>query len=134
MRTGLDRNTGDVLTDWDECAQSIGVIVTTAIGTVTLARDFGSNGPALQDRPMNEATIFDHVMAIAEALRREEPGFRLKKVNILQGGADGTISFEQTGDYYPNGHLGDYSIVETNRSAVAGPFALTALVGVGAQA
>lgn len=134
MRTGLDRRTGEVLTGWDECAQSIGVIVTTAIGSVTLARDFGSDGPPLLDRPMNRAAIFDHIMAIAEALRREEPGFRLTKVNVLSAGADGMIVLEQLGDFYPNGHLGDFSLVERNRSASAGPFALTQIIGAGGQA
>jgi len=134
MRTGLDRRTGDVLTGWDECAQSIGVVVTTAIGSVTLARDFGSDGPPLLDRPMNRASIFDHIMAIAEALRREEPGFRLTKVNVLKAGPDGAIMFEQLGDFYPNGHLDDFSFVEKGRSAIAGPFALTQLVGFGGSA
>lgn len=134
MRTGLDRRTGEVLTGWDECAQSIGVVVTTAIGSVTLARDFGSNGPPLLDRPMNRRSIFDHIMAIAEALRREEPGFRLTKVDVTPAGADGQIVFEQRGDFYPNGHLGDFSVVERGRSAVVGPFALTQLVGAGGLA
>jgi phage baseplate assembly protein W len=131
MRTGVDRKTGMVLTGWAHCEQSIGVIVTTAIGSRVMRRDFGSDGPALQDRPMSAPSIFDHIMAIAEALRKWEPGFRLRKVNVLDARPEGTIVFEQRGDFYPNGHLGDYSLVERDRSATSGPFALTTLLGAG---
>jgi phage baseplate assembly protein W len=112
MRTGVDRNTGKVLTGWDHCAQSILDIVTTAIGSRVLARAYGSDAPNLIDRPQNPTSIAAHWSAIAEALRKWEPGFRLKKVGATQLGADGVAGFTLTGDFYPNGHLGDYSVVE----------------------
>ncbi|HEY8136264.1 MAG TPA: baseplate assembly protein [Methylocystis sp.] len=115
MRTGIDRNTGELLTGWDECAQSINVIVSTAIGSLVLNRDFGSDVPALQDRPQNRASIFDHFMAIAEGLRKDEPGYRLRKIQVDKAASDGLTSFVLQGDFYPNGHLGDYSVVETGR-------------------
>lgn len=111
MRTGLDRRTGKVLQGWEHCAQSIMTIVTTAIGTRTLARSFGSDAPALQDRPQAAGPIMDHFVAIAEALRKWEPGFRLRRIDVLQLGMDGVAGFRPVGDFYPNGHLGDYSIV-----------------------
>ncbi len=111
MRTGIDRRTGKVLTGWDHCAQSITIIVSTAIGSRTLARSFGSDAPALQDRPQADGPIMDHFMAIAEALRKWEPGFRLKRVDVVRLGADGVAGFRPVGDFYPNGHLGDYSTV-----------------------
>jgi hypothetical protein len=120
MRCGTNRDTGELLLGWDECVQSIGMIVSTAIGSLALGRDFGSDGPALQDRPMNPPSIMDHFMAIAEALRREEPGFALRKVSVLQADAAGAVRFLARGDFYPNGHLGDYSIVETDRATRLG--------------
>ncbi len=125
MRVGVDRNSGELLTGWDECAQSILMIVTTAIGALVLARDFGSNASALVDRPMAGPAIMDHFVAIAEALRKWEPGFRLQKINTQRAGGDGVIVFEVAGLFYPNGHVGDYSVVETGR----GINVLTAIAG-----
>lgn len=115
MRVGVDRNSGELLTGWDECAQSIAMIAETAIGSLPLARDFGSNGPMLLDRPMTPPTIMDHFMAIAEALRKWEPGYRLRQVTVNRLGGDGVAGFIVSGDFYPNGHLGDYSVVENGR-------------------
>lgn len=126
MRTGVDRNTGELLTGWAECAQSIGIIVTTAIGSLVLQRDFGSDGPTLLDRPMSTPSIMDHFMSIAEALRKWEPGFKLRRIDVLKAGQDGVIGFAVVGDFYPNGHLGDYSIVETAQTTQIAPFLLTA--------
>ncbi|QGM46739.1 hypothetical protein [Methylocystis heyeri] len=125
MRVGLDANTGAVLTGWAECQQSIGLIARTAIGSLALGRSFGSDAPALQDAPQNALTIMDHFMAIAEALRKWEPGYRLKNIQAKQLGADGRVGFALTGDFYPNALQGDYSVVETNAGlqVVVGGFA-----------
>ena len=120
MRTGIDRRTGKVLTDWEHCAQSIMTIVTTAVGSRTLARRFGSDAPGLQDRPQTPSAIMAHFMAIAEALRKWEPGFRLRQVKATRLGPDGVAGFALSGDFYPHGHLGDWSIVVPMRT-LAGP-------------
>ncbi|MBY6244139.1 baseplate assembly protein [Methylosinus sp. Sm6] len=116
MRVGVDRHTGEVLTGWAECAQSIGVIATTAVGSLVLDRAFGSQAPGLQDRPMTGRSIVDHFMAIAEGLREFEPGFRLRKLGVERMGGDGVIALVIRGDFYPNGHLGDYSLVEPDKA------------------
>lgn len=116
MRTGVDRDTGELLGGWADVVQSIGVIVTTAIGALVLNRDFGSDVPGLQDRPQSPPAIVDHFMAIAEALRKWEPGFRLRKVSVVQLGPDGVAGFSLSGDYYPNGHRGDFSTVVSGQA------------------
>ncbi len=130
-RVGIDRNTGVLLLDWAECAQSSGVIISTAVGTLVLARDFGSSGPALQDAPMNTVVMSAHYMAIAEALRQWEPGYRLVNISIVQANANGEIAFLCSGNYYPNALQGDFSVVETGREVIAGPFSTATLQGLG---
>jgi phage baseplate assembly protein W len=83
MRTGLDRNTGEVLEGWDECAQSIGVIGSTAIRSLVLNRPFGSDCPGLVDKPGNSQSVGRYFTAIGRALRLWEPGFRLDKVQLV---------------------------------------------------
>ena len=55
----------------------------------------------------------------AAALKRWEPGFRLKTIRLTRGGADGVFVFEITGIFYPRGHLGDYSVLEERSAVIA---------------
>lgn len=118
MRVGLDRKTGAVLTGWDECSQSIGCIAETAIGSLVLNRDFGSKCPELVDRPGNRQQIGAYFTAIARALRKWEPGFRLSKVTLVSL-VPGRALFDIAGVFYPNGHLGDYSNPQGKTVSVA---------------
>ncbi len=119
MRTGIDRSTGAVLTGWDHVSQSILDIVTTAVGSRVLRRDYGSDGPGLIDAPQTPRAIMAHFSAIAEALRAWEPYFRLRKVSATRLGPDGVAGFAMEGDYYPNGYLGDWSLVIPMQTVLA---------------
>jgi len=114
-RVGISRRNGTVLTGWDECRQSIEVIASTAIGSLVLNRSFGSKIPSLVDAPMSPPAMMAHFMAIAEALRKWEPGYRLKSIALNSASSSGAVSFTLAGVFYPNGHLGDYSIAEYGR-------------------
>lgn len=118
MRVGVDRHTGEVLTGWDHCQQSISLILTTAVGSVSMLREFGSEAPALQDRPMSSLEIARHYMAAAEALRRWEPGYRLTRIATVAANAAGAIAFSLSGVFFPNGHLGDFSRPEAKNFVV----------------
>lgn len=108
MRVGLDRNTGEVLEDWDECAQSLGIIGSTAIRSLVLNRSFGSDIPNLVDKPGNQQSVAKFFTAIGRAYLQWEPGFRLTKVALVSL-VPGVAQFSISGVFYPNGHLGDYS-------------------------
>lgn len=119
MRTGLDRRTGKRLTGWAHCVQSIGVVLTTRLATRVMLRAFGSRLKDLQDANGNRDVLAQVYAAVADALIQWEPGFRLRTMLLDRAGPDGVYRFIIEGDFYPLGHLGDYSIVET-RAGVLG--------------
>jgi len=106
---GINRATGRPLADWEHVKQSIAVILTTALGTRVMRRDFGSRLMSLIDAPTNDRVILAAYSAIAEAIERQELRYRLDAVTIAEASADGAITFNLSGTYYPRGHLGDFS-------------------------
>jgi uncharacterized protein len=112
---GVNRETGKVMTDWAHVMQSILDLMTTPIGTRVMRRDYGSDIPNLIDRPQGRDTVLEVTLALGEALEKWEPRFRLSSVYISDAGPDGEMTVAVKGDYYPRGHLGDFSSVETDR-------------------
>lgn len=119
MRTGIDRETGRLLTGWEHCAQSIGVVIATRVGTRVMRRAFGSDVRSMQDRNADARTMMLTFVALAKALREWEPGFRLTRVAAERVGADGVAEFTIAGLFYPNGHLGDYARGEPREARYA---------------
>lgn len=85
--TGLSRITMTPLDASAHLAQSIGDILSTPIGTRVLRRNYGSDVPALIDRPMNGDTLVDLYVAVAEALNKWEPRFTLSRIQIEEATA-----------------------------------------------
>lgn len=122
MRTGIDARTGQVLTGWDHCVQSIGRCLTTRFGTRVLRRHIGSLVPQLQDQNADARTILEVYRSIAEALNDPdggEPGFNLQAIEMVEFGRSGRFVFLLSGIFYPFGHLGDFSIREDRSTAMA---------------
>jgi len=109
---GIDAVSGRPLTNWDHVQQSIRVILTTPVGSRVMRRDFGSRLPDLIDAKMVERNILAIYSATAEAINRWEPRFRMRRGRVTEAGADGRISLEIFGVYYPRGHVGDYTVAE----------------------
>lgn len=106
---GVNAIDGTFLDGFDHVVQSIRDILFTPIGTRVMLRDYGSDVPAMLDRPLNAATVVDTTMAVAEALDRWEPRFRVRYVEIVSQGVDGILTLALTGIWYPRGHLGDFT-------------------------
>jgi phage baseplate assembly protein W len=106
---GFNRETGSVLTDFDHVRQSIGVILTTPIGSRVMRREFGSELFDLIDRPMTDQVILAIYSATVMAIARWEPRYAVTGCNITIASADGVMSMELSGVYYPRGHLGDFT-------------------------
>lgn len=107
--TGFNRDAGTVLQDFDHVRQSIGVIMTTPIGSRVMRREFGSELFDLIDRPMTDRVILAIYAAAVMAIARWEPRYAVTGCRLTSAGADGAIGLEFNGTYYPRGHLGDFT-------------------------
>jgi phage baseplate assembly protein W len=108
--TGIDRDTGKVLTGWNHVMQSLTVIFTTFFGERVMRRFFGSFVPKILGKPMTPTTIVRFWTAICVAIDMWEPRYRVTRI-IPRGSPDemrlGNLGFQVEGVYMPRGHLGD---------------------------
>lgn len=107
--TGFNRETGALLSGFDHVRQSIGVILSTPIGSRVMRREFGSELFDLIDRPMTDKVILAIYSAAVTAIARWEPRYSVTGIRVTGAQADGTLSIEFAGIYYPRGHLGDFT-------------------------
>lgn len=118
MRTGVNARTGEVLTGWDHCVQSIDRCLRTRFASRVMRRHLGSDVPDLQDANADPVTIFSLYRSIADALNDPdggEPGFSLRTIEMVEFGRAGRFAFLLVGQWFPRGHLGDFSIRETRQ-------------------
>jgi phage baseplate assembly protein W len=66
-------------------------ILTTRIGTRCMRREYGSRVPDLVDNPINELTKVELFAAVAEALAKWEPRFRIDRVYLQSVSENGKI-------------------------------------------
>lgn len=123
MRAGMDEATGRLLTGWDHVQQGIRRAITTRPSSLVLRRKIGSDLPSLQDENMTAENVLKAYVEIANAISPlnpewGEPGFRLREMRLIRLDASGLAAFLLTGDYFPNGHLGDFSNPETLSAAL----------------
>ncbi|ACS52119.1 phage baseplate assembly protein GpW1 [Bartonella grahamii as4aup] len=98
----MDRTTGKPLTGIDHLRQSILDILSTRIGSRVMRRDYGSRVAELIDAPVNNAFAVALYAAVAEALDKWEPRFKLKKIDFKWSEA-GQVSLSFEGIYLPSG-------------------------------
>ncbi len=100
--TGMDAATGKHLDGLAHLKQSIRDILRTPIGTRVMRREYGSGLFDLIDRPVNRAWLVEAYAAVAVALDRWEPRFRLKKIRVQSVDA-GAVTMDLTGVYLVDG-------------------------------
>lgn len=115
---GSNGDTGRLLTDFDHVRQSIGIILTTPIGSRVMRREFGSELFDLIDRPMTARIILAIYAAAVLAIARWEPRYAVTGIQLLQADASGSLSIEFNGTYYPRGHLGDFTPAAENQRII----------------
>lgn len=97
---GMHRNTGTALVGVEHLRQSIIDILTTPIGSRVMRRDYGSRLYQLVDAPVNRALLVEIYSAVAEALLKWEPRFRLNRIQV-EAIAPGSLSIWLEGEYLP---------------------------------
>ena len=114
--TGIDRETGKPLTDWDHTVQSILVILSTHFGERVMRRVFGSAVPRVLGKNLVPDTMLKFYMAVAVAIELWEPRFRVRRFEYpgAQNSPDamrqGRIGVRMIGDFMPRALEKDFTI------------------------
>ena len=78
----MNRTTGAAISGLEHLRQSVRDILSTPIGSRVMRREYGSLVPELIDHPDNNASQVRLFSAVASALLRWEPRFRLTRVGV----------------------------------------------------
>ena len=100
---GMCASTGKHLDGIAHLRQSITDILTTPIGSRIMRRTYGSRLFKLVDRPYSADLLVEYYSAVAEALQKWEPRFKLTKVIVKSLDAAGHIILNLVGKYLPEG-------------------------------
>lgn len=95
----MHRGTGRALSGIEHVVQSLGVLLTTPIGSRVMRREYGSLVPDLIDQPDNGATRVRLVSAIAGAVMRWEPRVRISRVQLQRGDEPGQATVLLSGTF-----------------------------------
>ncbi len=102
--TGMSARTGRMLDGAAHLRQSIRDILTTPVGSRVMRRDYGSRLFELVDTPLDGGALVEVYAAVAEALERWEPRFRLTRVQASASEAGtGQVVLDLEGEYLPEG-------------------------------
>lgn len=96
MYLGMNRDTGEAITDIEHIRQSVRDILITPEGSRIARRDYGSLLSVLIDQTQNDVIRLQVMAAVYVALSRWEPRIRLTTVNITSD-FDGSMVVELTG-------------------------------------
>jgi phage baseplate assembly protein W len=94
---GMNRDTGKPIDGLAKIEQDIITVLTTPLGSLTMARDYGSLLFRLLDGPMNAATRLLVAAASAAAINRWVKAVKLTRAVMNLGGADGRNTIDLTG-------------------------------------
>lgn len=99
---GMSRTGGEGLAGIDHLRQSVADILSTRKGTRVMRRDYGSELPALVDRPINAQLEIDLYAETVLAIDAWEPRLKVKSVGITKA-EPGLIELFMVADYLPEG-------------------------------
>jgi len=95
---GMSNQNGGYIGDLEHLKQSIIDILTTPIGSRVVCRDYGSALFQLVDQPVNRELLPRIYAAVADAIDKWEPRFKIEKITIVSI-KDGHITLSLIGKY-----------------------------------
>lgn len=94
---GMNRDTGQAITETDHLCQSVRDILLTPQGSRLARREYGSLLSALIDQPQNPVLRLQIMSAVYVALQRWEPRLKLDTITINSSSMDGSMVIELAG-------------------------------------
>lgn len=104
---GMNRDTGEAITDIEHIRQSVRDVLLTPVGTRVMRRSYGSLLSALIDQPQNEALRLQIMSACYMAILQWEPRIKLTGISY-ESAFDGGMVVEITGTRNDNAQ--DFSL------------------------
>ena len=95
---GMSNKNGGYLIDLEHLKQSIIDILTTSMGTRVICRDYGSSLFQLTDQPINRDLFPKIYAAVADAIDKWEPRFKVEKIAI-NSIKEGHVTLSLVGKY-----------------------------------
>lgn len=90
---GMNRFTGQRISESQHISQSIQDILTTPLGSRVMRRDYGSAIFELIDQPQSAAVKLQLMAAAVIALTRWEPRIRITEIEVIAGDLNGKMQF-----------------------------------------
>lgn len=111
-RSGLDARTGRIITGRVHLAQSLAKIWLTRIDERAMLLDFGANLRSHLAEDVTGALALEIYDDLTSAVYRWEPEYRVVEMQFVSLTRIGGLGLRHGGKYYPEGRLGNYSLVE----------------------
>ncbi|MCF1457746.1 MAG: baseplate assembly protein W [Shewanella sp.] len=116
MKSGMNAQTGEVLTGIPYLRQRLKDVILTPLGSVVGRRDFGSRLFQMVDHNVDAGFQMDAYIRLAEAINNPANGlddFRLSEMRMARM-APGHIEISLSGVYLPTGQAIDFDGIELN--------------------
>ena len=94
---GMNRTTGESISDVDHISQSIGDILRTPVGSRVMRREYGSLLSQMIDQPQTPALRLQIMAACYSAIQKWEPRVSLTTITFERSETDGGLYVDITG-------------------------------------